>query len=35
VGFAYAAQEMDEVPIDQFDQRLDAVVTERGVTVFA
>ena len=35
VGFAFAAQEMAEVPIDQFDQRLDAVVTERGVTVFA
>lgn len=35
VGFAFAAQEMDEVPIDQFDQRLDAVVTERGVTIFA
>ena len=35
VGFAFAAQEMAEVPIDQFDQRLDAVVTEKGVTVFA
>jgi len=23
-----------EVPTDAFDQRLDAVVTERGVTVF-
>ncbi|WP_374396916.1 5-formyltetrahydrofolate cyclo-ligase [Tabrizicola sp.] len=35
VGFAFAAQELAEVPTDAFDQRLDAVVTERGVTVFA
>lgn len=35
VGFGFSAQEMAEVPIDQFDQRLDAVVTEKGVTVFA
>lgn len=35
VGFAFAAQEVAEVPIDVFDQRLDAVVTEKGVTVFA
>ena len=35
VGFAFAAQEVDAVPIDAFDQRLDAVVTEKGVTVFA
>ena len=34
VGFAYAAQEVDEVPIDSFDQPLDAVVTEEGVTEF-
>ena len=34
VGFAFAAQEVDAVPIDGFDQRLDAVVTEKGVTVF-
>jgi len=34
VGFAFAAQEVAEVPTDAFDQRLDAVVTERGVTVF-
>ena len=34
VGFAFAAQEVDEVPTDEFDQRLDAVVTETGVTVF-
>jgi 5-formyltetrahydrofolate cyclo-ligase len=35
VGFAFAAQEVDEVPIDPFDQQLDAVVTEEGVTEFA
>lgn len=35
VGFAFAAQEMAEVPTDAFDQRLDAVVTEKGVTVIA
>jgi len=35
VGFAFAAQEVPEVPIDAFDQRLDAVVTEKGVAVFA
>ncbi|MBI1170454.1 5-formyltetrahydrofolate cyclo-ligase [bacterium] len=35
VGFAFAAQEVDEVPIDDFDQRLDAVVTEREVRWFA
>ena len=34
VGFAFAAQEVDEVPVDGFDQRLDAVVTEQGVRVF-
>lgn len=35
VGFAFAVQEVEAVPTDEFDQRLDAVVTERGVTVFA
>jgi 5-formyltetrahydrofolate cyclo-ligase len=35
VGFAFAAQEVAEVPIDATDQRLDAVVTEKGVTLFA
>jgi 5-formyltetrahydrofolate cyclo-ligase len=35
VGFGFAAQEVAEVPTDAFDQRLDAVVTEAGVTVFA
>ena len=35
VGFAFAAQEVEAVPMDEFDQRLDALVTERGVTVFS
>lgn len=34
IGFAFAAQEVDEVPIDAYDQRLDAVVTEKGVRWF-
>jgi 5-formyltetrahydrofolate cyclo-ligase len=34
VGFAFAAQEVVEVPIDATDQRLDAIATEQGVTVF-
>jgi 5-formyltetrahydrofolate cyclo-ligase len=35
VGFAFAAQEMDAVPIDETDQRLDAIVTEQGVRLFS
>jgi 5-formyltetrahydrofolate cyclo-ligase len=35
IGFAFAAQEVAEVPIDATDQRLDAIVTENGVTLFA
>ena len=35
VGFAFAGQEVAEVPIDRFDQRLDAMVTEKGVTLFS
>ena len=35
VGFAFAAQEVAEVPIDGFDQRLDIVVTEAGVRDFS
>lgn len=31
VGFAYAAQEVDAVPVEPTDQRLDAVVTEEGL----
>ena len=34
VGFAFAAQELPEVPIDQYDQRLDAIVTEQGLRLF-
>jgi 5-formyltetrahydrofolate cyclo-ligase len=34
VGFGFAAQELDLVPIDDFDQRLDAMVTDKGVRVF-
>ncbi len=35
VGFAFAAQEVAEVPTEPTDQRLDAVVTENGVRLFA
>jgi len=35
VGFAYAAQEIPEVPTGPFDARLDAVVTEAGTRRFA
>lgn len=31
IGLAYAAQEIDAVPIEPTDQLLDAIVTERGV----
>ncbi len=34
IGFAFAAQEMAEVPIEPTDQRLDAIVTEQGVRWF-
>ena len=35
IGFAFAAQEVDEVPTDAFDQKLDMVVTEKGLHHFA
>lgn len=35
IGFAFAAQEMPEVPIEPTDQRLDMIVTEKGVRRFA
>jgi 5-formyltetrahydrofolate cyclo-ligase len=35
VGFAFAAQEVPQVPTEATDQRLDAVVTEQGVRLFA
>jgi 5-formyltetrahydrofolate cyclo-ligase len=31
LGIAYARQQLDEVPAGPYDQRLDAVATERGV----
>ncbi|MCF1708750.1 5-formyltetrahydrofolate cyclo-ligase [Tabrizicola sp. J26] len=31
IGFAFAAQEVDEVPIEPTDQPLDAIVTEQGM----
>jgi 5-formyltetrahydrofolate cyclo-ligase len=33
VGFAWAAQEMAALPVEAFDARLDAVVTEKGLAV--
>jgi 5-formyltetrahydrofolate cyclo-ligase len=30
VGFAHAGQEVEEVPMGEHDQRLDAILTERG-----
>ena len=35
IGFAFAAQEVDAVPTDDFDQRLDLIVTEAGPRWFA
>lgn len=35
VGFAFAAQEMPDLPVDPYDQYLDAVVTENGIRYFA
>lgn len=34
VGYAFAAQEVEAVPVDATDQRLDAVVTEAGLHLF-
>ena len=34
IGFAYGAQEVDTVPTEPTDQRLDAVVTEAGARWF-
>lgn len=31
IGFAYAAQEMDDLPLEPTDQPLDLIVTERGI----
>lgn len=35
VGVAFACQEVERVPVEEFDQRIDAVATERGLRVFA
>lgn len=35
IGFAFAAQQLDEVPIESTDQRLDALVTDQGVMRFS
>lgn len=34
IGFAFAAQEVPEVPIDATDQKLDLIVTEKGIVEF-
>lgn len=34
IGFAFGAQELPEVPVDAFDQPLDAIVTEAGLRRF-
>lgn len=34
VGYAFSAQKVEEVPTEPVDQRLDAVVTEKGVELF-
>jgi 5-formyltetrahydrofolate cyclo-ligase len=34
IGFAFAAQELAEVPTEPTDQRLDMIVTERGILRF-
>jgi 5-formyltetrahydrofolate cyclo-ligase len=34
IGFAFAAQEVAEVPTEPTDQRLDMIVTERGIRRF-
>ena len=35
VGFAFAAQEAQDLPLESTDQRLDAIVTETGVIALA
>jgi 5-formyltetrahydrofolate cyclo-ligase len=35
VGCAFAAQELDAVPVAEYDAPLHAVATERGVTLFS
>ncbi len=31
IGFAFSTQEIAQVPIDEHDQRLDAIITEQGM----
>ena len=31
IGFAYAAQEADDLPLEPTDQPLDLIVTEKGI----
>ncbi len=35
IGFAFAGQEVDEIPTDEFDQKVDMVVTENGIRLFS
>lgn len=35
IGLAYALQEIDQVPIEPHDQRLDYLITEREIITFA
>jgi 5-formyltetrahydrofolate cyclo-ligase len=34
IGYAYSAQEADDLPLEATDQPLDAIVTEKGVVWF-
>jgi hypothetical protein len=34
IGVAFARQEMERVPVEEFDQRLDGVATEDGLRLF-
>lgn len=34
IGFAFDAQELPQVPVDQYDARLDYIVTESGVRAY-
>jgi 5-formyltetrahydrofolate cyclo-ligase len=34
IGFGWSVQQVDKVPIEPHDQRLDAVITEQYVTIF-
>ena len=34
IGLAFAGQESEHIPIDEFDQKLDAIVTEKKIFLF-